>query len=177
MNKFFSAGLSVIFISIMFISCGNNSPENYFNISVLNTNRLSGFAGNGMLRQLESPSEIITGENNETAAMKSVDIVNSQIEFLETNLSKLKELKPTEDTKEMLDASLALHEYVLPVFKNEYTQLAGLYDSRASEDKISALSGSIKDKYLKGYEDKYNKLIAAGKQYAEKNNIKVNWGN
>ncbi|MBK8982954.1 MAG: hypothetical protein IPM38_11670 [Ignavibacteria bacterium] len=169
MNKCFSAVISVLFISIIFISCGNNSPENYFNIAVLNTNRLSGFAGNGMIRQLESPSEMKTGENNETAAMKSVDAVNSHIEFIETNLSKLKELKPTEDTKEMLDASLALHEYVLPVFKNEYMQLAGLYDSRASEDKISALSGSIKDRYLRGYEDIYNKLIAAGKQYAEKN--------
>lgn len=173
MNKITLPGIAVICI-IIFTGCSSVSKEEYFNTAVLNTNLLSGFAGNGMYRQLDSPSEKL-GENNETVPVSRSEIINSRIEILNDNFEKLKGLKVTDDTKEMIQASVALYEFVLPVFKKEYMQLAELFDNGASEERTRNESQIIHDKYFSKYEELYNKLISIGKVYAEKNSIKVHW--
>jgi hypothetical protein len=160
---------------LLFINCSNTTPEKYFNIAVLNTNLLSGFASNGMLRQLGSPS-VKLGENNETVQMKSTEIIKDKIKFIEENFGKVKDLEETEDTKEMIQASIALYEFVLPVYKKDYLHLAESLDKGESEDKINSESQTITEKYFSKYDELYKKLISIGKIYAEKNNIKVNWG-
>ena len=166
----------LLFCCILFTECGQDTPEKIFNIAVLNSNFLVGFAGSGMERQLESPSVKLNEGSNEPVTMKRSDVVNSKIEFAETNLKEIKGLKETDDTKEMLDASQALYEFIIPVYKTEYMQLAGLYDSVAAKDRIESMSALIHDKYSSRYEELYNKLIGSGKKYAEKHSIKVNWG-
>jgi hypothetical protein len=69
-----------------------------------------------------------------------------------------------------------LHEYVLPVYKTEYQQLAKLYDKGASKKEIQSLTQSIHDKYYPGFDELFNKLTTTAKAFAEKHNIKVNWG-
>lgn len=102
--------------------------------------------------------------------------MNSKIDFAETSLKSIKDLKVTEDNKEIINASVALYEYVIPVYKNEYLQLAELYDTGAPKDKINIISESINNKYSSRYQELYKNLINSGKKYAEKHNIKVNWG-
>lgn len=153
---------SFLLCCLLFINCNPVTPEKYFIISVLNTNMLSGFATNGMLRQMGPPS---AGEE-----------INSKIKFLEENYEKVRDLKETDDTKDMIKASLALYEYVLPVYKTEYVQLAGLVDKGAPEDQIESFDKSVQEKYYSQYKVLYDKLITIGKAYAAKNNIKVNWG-
>ena len=165
----------LIFCSLYLISCGTTPPEKYFNIAVLNTNILAGFANTGMLRQLDSPSEKLT-DNNETVPMKRAEIINDKTKTVEENFGKIKDLKETDETKEMLQASVALYEFVLPVFKNEYTQLAASFDNGAPENITDTEAQAIHDKYFSKYDELYKNLISAGKAYAEKNNIKVNWG-
>ena len=94
---------------------------------------------------------------------------------METNLKKLQGLNETEDTKEVVHASMALHEYILPVYKTEYQQLAKLYDEGASDESIQAQAQAIKDRYAPKFDELYNKLIGIGKLFAERHNIKVNW--
>lgn len=175
MKKYITNGLLYIFCCLLLISCGTVPPEKYFNITVLNTNLLFGFATNGMYRQLESPS-LKLGEDHGTVVMKRSEIINEKIKSIEENYEKVKELKVTEDTEEIIKTSIALYEYVLPVFKNEYMQLAESIDKGIPEDKMHSESRAINDKYFSGYTELNNKLISAGKLYAEKNNIKVNWG-
>lgn len=167
--------LTIIF-SIFFASCESETPEKTFGIAVLNSNLIVGFAGSGMDRQLESPSVMLDEGSNEAVPMKRGDVVNSKIEFSETNLKKIKDLKETDDTKEMLDASKAFYEFIIPVYKSDYIQLADLYDSGAPKEKIETFSESIHSKYSSRYEELYKNLINTGKKYAEKHNIKVNWG-
>ena len=159
---------------LLFIACSKVTPEKYFNTAVLNSNLLSGFANNGMLRQLESPS-LKLGEDHGTVQMKRIEVINDKIKFIEENFEKVKDLKETEDTKEILRASIALYEFVLPVYKKDYVQLAESFDKGAPEDQIKSESAAI-HKYISKYDELYKKLISAGKSYAEKNNIKVNWG-
>lgn len=75
----------------------------------------------------------------------------------------------------MVRASLALYDYVLPVYRNEYVQLAGLYDSNAAKADIDAALKSITDKNLKGYQERTDALLAAGKPFAERHGINVKW--
>ncbi|MBL8006886.1 MAG: hypothetical protein JNJ56_05100 [Ignavibacteria bacterium] len=173
MKKIIPPVITVIYF-IMITGCSSVTPEKYFDIAVLNTNLLSGFAGNGMYRQLESPS-VKLGDNNETVPMKRSEIINSKIKFLEENYEKLKGLKETEDTKEMIQASAALYEYVLPVYKKDYSNLAGLFDNGAPDEQVRKESQVINDKYFSTYDELYKKLISIGKVYAERHSIKVNW--
>ncbi len=136
-----------------------------------------GFSNNGLLRELESPSlKLIPGTVDKTVAMKRKEVIDNKIQFLETNFEKLKQLKETSDTRNMLHASVSLYEFVLPVYKNEYSQLAKLYDDNAPKEQLQLLAKDIHDKYYVKFDQLFNDLINTGKPYADKNNIKVDWG-
>jgi hypothetical protein len=75
--------------------------------------------------------------------------------------------------KENGRVSVALYDYVPPVYKNEYRELARLYDEGASEESITSCTKFIHDKYYSVHMALFGKLVSAGKPYAEKHNIKV----
>jgi len=174
MKNFFLSPI-LIFCGL-FIACNTTTPENYFDITVLNCNMMRGFANDELQRELDNPTvKTIDGSKDQFAPVKRREIIESKIKYLEENMKKIKLLKETEDTKDILRASLALNEYVLPVYKSEYQQLAKLYDNGAAKEEIQSLSQAIHDKYYSKFGELFSKLVAAGKPYAEKNNIKVNW--
>jgi hypothetical protein len=158
------------------ISCNSASPEKYFDIAVLNCNMMNGFAGMGLQREMETPSvKMIDGDKDKIAPMKRKEVIEDKIQTLEANQEKLKGLKETDDARDMLKASSALYEFVLPVYKNEYRELASLYDVNASRGNIESYTQSISDKYYAGYAKRFQKLTDAGKAFAETHGIKVNW--
>ena len=175
MGKFFYKRIVILALVVFLSSCGKETPEKYFNAAVLNTNLIQGFAGPGFNRQLESPSVKLSEDESETLPMTRSEVVSSMTEKAEESYQNVKSLKVTDDTKDMIDASLKLYEYIIPVYKNEYSQLAVLYDSNASEEQIGNMTKSIHDNYFPGFTERYSKLISAGKTYAEKNSIKVHW--
>jgi hypothetical protein len=157
-------------------SCDTATPQTYFEVAVLNCNLMHGFAGNGLERELESPSvKLSDAGNGATVPMKRKEIIDSKIQSLETYLERVKSLKQTDDTREMLEASVALYEYVLPVYKNEYQELARLYDEGALRERIDSLVSSIETKYHGGFATRFDGLTAAGKPYAERHHINVKW--
>ncbi|CAN5719085.1 hypothetical protein BH10BAC2_BH10BAC2_17670 [soil metagenome] len=167
--------LAVTCVSL-FTACTSGSPEDYFDIAVLNCNMMHGFASEGLQRELDDPTvKLVEGTTDQTIAMKRKEIIESKIETIETNFEKVKQLKQTEETKELLQSSIALYEHVLPVYKNEYQQLARLYDEAAPKDQIQSMEQQIEDKYYVNFETLFNKLTAAAKPYAAKNNIEVKW--
>ena len=168
------AFLPILFISIAFISCSSDSPQDYFNKAVLNTNLLYGFAGYELKRDLATPSEKLVDEKTlATAPMKRAEVVKEKLDIIEKNFEQLKELKPTDDSKEMLNASIALYEFVIPVYKNEYQQLANLYDNAESSEKIAAAEKNITDSYEAKFKELYNLVGTTGMQYADAHGIRV----
>lgn len=166
--------LPMLFACCMLFSCSSNTPQDYFNTAVLNCNLLYGFAGNGMQRELASPSVKLTDEKTgATAPMTRAEVIKDKLLTAESNFEKVKGLSVTDDTKEMLTASIALYEYILPVYKNEYQQLAALYDAGASPEKIEAAEKNITDTYEAKFLKLHNDVLAAGKVYATKNGIQV----
>jgi hypothetical protein len=135
-----------------------------------------GFAGKVLQRELERPSfKLSDAKNLEEVQMKRKEIIDNKTTSLETNFEKVKRLKQTDDTRERLEASVALYEYVLPVYKTEYQQLAKLYDEGAAREEIESLAASIETKYRTGFETLFDRLAAGGKPDAARHNIKVNW--
>lgn len=162
---------------LLLTGCNSPGPEKYFDIAVLNCNLINGFGGSALDRELQSPSvKLVDGTTDKTVAMKRSEVMDTKIQFVESNLQKVKALKVNDDTKDILQASIALHEFVLPVYKNEYKQLAALYDNNALADQIETLNQTINSNYATRFEELYNAVIAAGKPYAAKHNINVNWG-
>jgi len=168
--------VTFIFCYGLFTACNTATPQDYFDIAILNSNMMHGFANRIQQSELESPSvKMVDGSKDKFEPMKRKEVIESKIQFIEESLEKVKRLEETEDTKDILQASLALYNYVLPVYKNEYQQLAKLYDDGAPKEQIDLMEHSIEEKYYPKFEELYNGLAAAGKPYAERHNIKVNW--
>lgn len=172
--KKITASIAFFLCCLLFTSCNTATPEEYFGRAVLVSNMFTGFADNGMERELASPSAKMDA-NGQAVAMKRAEVVSSRLEVLNEDFEKLKGLKETADTKDILQSSKSLYEFVLPVYKKEYAQLAALYDQDAAKEDIEAQAKAIHDKYFARYEILYNDLISHGKTYATKHNIKVNW--
>ncbi len=165
-----------IVLALLLVSCDTATPENYFDRAVLNCNLMHGFAGSGLRRKLESPSIKLSEDRKTQAPMKRKEVIDSDTASIEANFEKVKKLRETDDTREILQASRSLYEYVLPVYKTEYQELARLYDEGAPRDEIDALARTIETKYAEGFATRYDQLTAVAKPYAARHNIKVNWG-
>lgn len=164
----------VLSLAFVLVSCGNPPPDQLFARVVLNTNLLFGFAGSGMQRELASPSvKLVDEKTMATAPMKREEVVKTKLETIETNFEKVKAISSNEETKDMLNAAIVLYEFVIPVYKNEYAQLAKLYDDGAPADQIAALEKTIQEKYGAKFEELYNAVGTTGKAYAAKHNIPV----
>ena len=157
-------------------SCDSASPRICFERAVLNCNMIADFASRGLLRQLESPSEKLTdAKTGASAPMKRKEVIDGKIAFAEQSLAKVRKLSQSGDAKDIVQASIALHEYVLPVYRNEYQQLAKLYDDGAAKGEIEALASAITAKYAPGFRTLFDRLTIAGKAYASRHDIKVVW--
>lgn len=160
---------------ILIPSCGD-SPRTCFERAVLNCNMIHDFAGRGMAQQLESPTVKLTGKGpGETAPMTRKEVVEQKIAFVEESLAKVRKLRQTDDNRDIVQASIALHEYVLPVYRDDYQRLAKLYDNDAPPAEIAQVASSIAAKHGPPFHALSEKLTAAGKAYASRHDIKVMW--
>ncbi|HUC80039.1 MAG TPA: hypothetical protein VMR70_03950 [Flavisolibacter sp.] len=160
---------------VAFAACNQPSAEKAFDVAVLNTNMIVGFAHTGMERALESPSAKMGKTKDEVVQMKREEVVDDKRKFAEANYEKLKAFSQTDETKDIIQKSIALHELVLPVYKNEYMQLAKLYDSHAAEHEVEKVKKAIHNQYFLKFEAAYNELINSGQLYAKKHGIEVRW--
>jgi hypothetical protein len=162
-----------LLVCSLLASC-SHSPREYFEQAALNCNMLYGFADTELERDLAQQQEKLVDAN--TMKMEKItraEVVKEKLARVEENFAKVKSLGSNTEAGEMVKASTALYEFVIPVYKNEYTQLAALYDGNAPADKIAAASKNITDKYAAKFESLYNNVIKTGTAYAEKNGVEV----
>jgi hypothetical protein len=176
MIKKFWAVLVAFGVGSFLFSCNFTTPENYFDEAVLNVNLITPFGGQAVLNSFAHPSvKLVPGTKDQTTPMTRREIVENQIQNVEANLSKIKALPDSEETRDMVQTSIRLHELVLPVYKTEYRELAKLYDEGGSGRNRLLKAQEIDTKYLANYQTLFRRLIELGKSYAAKHNIKVDW--
>jgi hypothetical protein len=176
MNRRLRSASIALAVSYLLSSCNNASPENYFDEAVLNVNLITPFGGQAALYSMAHPSvKLVPGTKDQTTAMTRKEIVEDQIQRVEGNLTKIKALPDSEETRDMVQTSIKLHEFVLPVYKTEYRDLAKLYDESGSQQDRISKAQEIDAKYLAVYRALFGRLVELGKTYAEKHHIKVEW--
>ena len=176
MNHRFRSALIALAVGSLLSSCNNATPQTYFEEAVLNVNQITPFGGQAALYSLAHPSvKLVPGTKDQTASMTRKEIVENQIQRVEGNLTEIKALPDSEETRDMVQTSIKLHELVLPVYKTEYRELAKLYDEGGSQQDRLAKAQEIDTKYAAAYKGLFSRLVALGKAYAEKHHIKVEW--
>lgn len=169
--------MGIFVLLTVFCSCNTATPENYFDYAVLNTNGFTYFGGEGAMRTLSMPpAKLQEGSTTKTVQMTRKEMVEMSITQMEQNLKKIKSLPEDKDAHEMVQTSLRLYDIVLPAYKNEYREMAKLLDAGASKEQVEAVAHQIDEKYYADYDKVFGKLTELGKAYANKHNIKVNWG-
>jgi len=176
MRKNLSLAAILLAPALFLSACNSATPENYFEEAVLNTNLLHTFGGQGALSDLAQPSlKLVPGSNNQTVPMTRAEIVQNQTNLVEANLAKIKALPDSDETHDMVQTSIKLHELALAAYKGEYVELARLFDTGASASYRQNKAREIDTKYLNDFRTAYAHLIELGKAYAAKHNIKVKW--
>src|SRR5262245_6318122 len=92
--------LALLPVLYIFPFCSSPNPEKGFDVTVLNCNMITGFAGDGFERQLQSPSvRLVPGTKDQTESIKRVEVVAQTVQFVENNLERIKGFQETSDTR------------------------------------------------------------------------------
>jgi len=121
---------------------------------------------------LEFP-DIPSSKKNGDEAMTRV---HNNILYMEKVLKDIKALSANDDSRKVIkEQAIALYEFVIPVYKNEYTAYAKLCDAKAPQVQKDEIITSIEQKYSARFEALYTALLTNGKSFAADNNLNVDW--
>ena len=165
--------------SLLFLSSCAETPQKFFDITVLNTNALNDFASPNLAQHIEDETkEFPDIPSSKKKGDEASTMIKNNIMYMEKSLKDIKALSANDDERKTIKAqSIALYELVIPVYKNEYTAYAKLCDSKAPQEQKDEIVKSIEQKYTAKFESSYGALLASGKAFAAKHNINVNWAN
>jgi hypothetical protein len=161
------------------MGCQSESPDAFFEKVLLNTNYISDFAPEVFARRLEQETkEYPNDPSSKKKGDEAQQIVSMKILSIEKAMKDIAAIKVyEEDEKELKEKSLKLFETVLRAYKKEYTAYAKLCDTKGTEVEKQALLAQINSNYIPEANELFDQLEVMGKKFAEKHNLKVNWGN
>lgn len=168
--------LAVAATLILLLQSCTETADKFFGIAVLNTNFISRFATPSMAKEINGQTiEYPDIPSSKKKGDEAVTSVNYQILYIEKCLKDIKALSASGERKVIQDQAIALYEFVLPVYKNEYTAYAKLCDAKGPQEQKDKLIKAIEEKYNTEFEKKYSILLENGKAFAEENNLNVKW--
>lgn len=172
----FSAPILIAAFAISVQSCAEPADK-FFATAILNTNTISDFGTPILAKHINDETvefpDIPSSKKNGDEAGK---LISNNILYMEKSLNDIKALSATShDRKAIKEKSIALYEFVIPVYKNEYTNYAKLCDSKADQAQKDALANSIEQKYAAKFEKMYIDLMETGKAFADENKLNVDW--
>lgn len=169
--------LCTLFLIFSVLQSCSETPDKFFGVAILNTNTISDFGTPRLAKQLndntiEYPDIPSSKKKGDEASI----VIQNKILYLEKVLKDLNALSTnTDDREEIKKQAIALYEFVLPVYKNEYTAYAKLCDTKAPQQQKDEIITSIEKKYNVEFERRLMSLTALGKEFATENNLNVKW--
>jgi Skp family chaperone for outer membrane proteins len=162
--------------SISLSSCSETADE-FFGTAVLNTNTITDFGTPILAKHInDETTEFPDIPSSKKKGDEALIRVQNNILYMEKSLNDIKALSASNDTKkEIKQQAVALYEFVIPVYKNEYIAYAKLCDAKASQAQRDEILNSIEQKYTAEFEKLYTALLTSGKAFAEENNLNVDW--
>lgn len=167
---------AILTLSLTFQSCSED-PDKFFGVAVLNTNTITDFGTPILAKHIDAETtEFPDIPSSKKKGDEAIKLVESNLLYMEKSLKDIKALTAnSDDSKEIKAQSIALYEYVIPVYKNEYTAYAKLCDSKAPQAQKDEIIKTIDQKYNAEFEKRYAALLESGKAFAKKNNLNVDW--
>lgn len=168
--------LSLLLLSLFMQSC-QNTPEEYFDTTALNTNTLTEFGGKDF-RTMElnkKSNQLLAFDEKSTFPAKSYEdhILRFKIPYIDQIIEKIKDLKPTEETTPLINASLDLFEFVKGKYKTDYIKIAKLMESNAPKEEIDKAIAEMEKTSFPEFDAKYKKVWDLAMPYAKEHGIQV----
>lgn len=154
-----------------------NTPEEYFDITSLNTNLFMEFGAKDFERMQESKNanQLLAFDDKSTFPAKSYEdhILRFKIPYINQSIEKIKDLKPTGETTPMINASLDLFNFVKGKYQTDYIKIARLLDKKAPKTEIDKAIFEMEAVSFPPFDEKYKKLWNLALPYAKKHGIEV----
>lgn len=154
-----------------------NTPEEYFDITSLNTNLFMEFGARDFKRmgEAKSANQLMAYDERGTFPAKSYEdhILRFKIPSINQAIEKIKDLKPTEETAPMINASLDLFNYVKEKYQTDYIKIARLMDNKAPKEEIKKAVFEMETVTFATFDQKYKKLWDLALPYAKEHGIEV----
>jgi len=169
--------IALVLTICLFIQSCSEPADKFFGIAILNTNTINDFGTPTLAKHISDETlEFPDIPSSKKKGNEAVTSVNNNVMFMEKSLKDIKALSSGDGSrKEIKEKAIALYEYVIPVYKNEYTAYAELCDKKAPQEQKDEILNAIDQKYSAEFESRYAELLAKGKSFAEQNNIPVDW--
>ena len=171
--------LIIFFLAIVIQSCSTDTPESYFSKTTLNVNKYIGMGAKDFQNMIGFQSQgdlfakvdgkFVPSDNFE-AHVKTYKIFN-----IETDIENIQKLKPTEETKEMINASLEVFNFVKSKYETDYIKIAKLLDDKVGKQKIDAAIRNFEKQNLEELNKKIDILYSIAIPYAKNNDIEVSF--
>lgn len=161
----------------LFLQSCSEPADKFFGVAVLNTNTISDFGTPILAKHInDETTEFPDIPSSKKKGDEAVTSVQNNILYMEKSLNDIKALSASDDTRKTIkDKSAELYEFVIPVYKNEYTAYAKLCDSKAPQAQKDEILKAIEQKYSAEFESRYAELLAMAKVFAQENNLNVDW--
>ncbi len=169
--------LVLLMLTVCFQGCNMYTPENYFGRTTLNTNRYHNLGARDFAEMKASKkANMLYGSFSEggfkTTESYETHIRGMKMTFLEEDIKKIKELKVTPETEDLIQTSLEVFEFVKSIYENDYIEIAKLMDKKASSEDLDAAMMKLENS-VNQYHIKRETLMEIAIPYAKQNKIDV----
>ena len=177
MNPKIKLLLALLIFSFLQSCKMENTPEEYFDRSALNTNLFMEFGGRDIktMEQNKKANQLLAFDDKSTFPAKSYEdhVLRFKVLQINQSIEKIKELKPTDETKPMIDASLDLFNFVKEKYETDYIKICRLMDKNAPKEEIDKAIVEMESTSFPVFAQKYKKLWDLALPYAKNHGIEV----
>lgn len=168
-----------LFMGLIFLSCEQTAPRKYVERTVLNTNLVSGRYTPSYfneVRELKKQGRIKVFKDGKMEKGTAVEyVMQNTIDPVDESIKKVKGLKKTEDTRDLIAASLDVFRYGRKIFENEYVSIAKMLDENRPQEEIDSAIQKIFETHDREMEKKLRYLDELAIPYAKKHNVPLNF--
>lgn len=164
-----------LLIGLTFLSCDQTSPRKYVEVTVLNTNRAAGMYRIqyiNEIRTLKKKGRLTVFKGDQPKNGTAVAYVKQRIILTnDASLEKVKVLKVTDETEDLIIASLDFFEYSKKIFESDYLEIARMLDENKPDTEIDAAVENMYRTHDWEMEKRLNRLDELAVSYAKKHNV------
>lgn len=167
--------LLVLLCTILLQSCSSYTPEQYIGRTTLNANKFIDFGSrkiNSMIAQRDADM-LYEMDGGEMVKTKSIEkhVETFLLTDISNDIEKIEALSVAEDSKEMIEKSLALFNYVKDSYEIDYITIAKLVDANGNSTEIDKLIRELDNEKQSKIVEMHNELLDATVLYAGANGV------